>query len=184
MTRDILWDIHPYIGVADLTFGMRQATVAEFLGPAVAVTFAKDIPFLEPEDYEGLYTHEEGRAFSGAEYMKTMPTVAYLDDRAVSFTFFDVHETLNVGGIFLFKGVPGQNILRLKEVSQCVIRSDEGSCFFMDFGINVLDEDLFDFSDGVTVFSKGQYDRFILAGLRRGSCQYLKGDSNALEKYL
>lgn len=184
MTREMLWDIHPYIGVADLTFGMQRDVVAELLGPATAVTFAKDIPFLEPEDYEGLYTYEEGRAFSGAEYMKTMPTVAYLDDRAVSFTFFDVHQTLNVGGIFLFKGIPENNILRLREVSQCVIRSDEGSCFFMDLGVSVLDEDLFDFSDGVTVFSKGQYDRFILTGLQRGSCQYIKGDSSVLERYL
>ncbi|TRW99419.1 hypothetical protein FNJ84_01720 [Paracoccus sp. M683] len=174
------WTISPYLGVGELKFGMSQANVARLLGPAVTITQAKDIPFLEPEDYEGLYSHEEVRAYGGEDYEKTMPTVAYLDDSAVSFTFFEVHQTLNIGGIPFFDGLPRDNILRLKDMSQSIVHAGEESYFFMDLGITLLDENMFDFSDTVIVFARGQYDRFIRDGLESGYCQLIKGSLDDL----
>lgn len=178
------WNISPYIGVSDLAFDMSRIMIEDLLGPPVAVTYAKDIPFLQPRDYEGLWTLEEVRAFNEPRYNQTMPTVAYLEDSAVSLTFFDVHETLNLNGLYLFKGLPDRNVKELEENSQCVIHTDAGGLFFMDFGISMLDEEAFDFSESVTIFKRGQYSRFVLDGLDDGTCRLIKGRREGLDKFL
>ncbi|NAZ18087.1 hypothetical protein GT020_18855, partial [Glutamicibacter soli] len=85
-----------------------------------------------------------------------------------------------IGGIPFFDGLPRDNILRLKDMSQSIVHAGEESYFFMDLGITLLDENMFDFSDTVIVFARGQYDRFIRDGLESGYCQLIKGSLDDL----
>lgn len=170
------WNINPYVGVGSLKFGMTQKSISELLGPAINVIYPRDMPFLEPEDYEGIYTHDEVRTFDGADYEKTMPTVSYNGDSAIGFIFSEIHDGINYDGIYFYRGIPRESILQLKDISNSIVRSQGGYYTFIDLGIAVLDEDLFDFNDPVIVFSKGRYDRSILAGLEAGTSEFVKGE--------
>lgn len=176
------WSINPYDGVGNLKFGMSQRLVSELLGPAVKIIYPRDMPFLELEDYDGIYTHDEVRTFDGSDYEKSMPTVSYNEDSAISFVFSEVQESLNYRGIYFYRGIPRENILKLRDISRSVVRSHADYYTFVDLGIAVLDEDLFDFNDPVIVFSKGRYDRSILAGLKAGTSEFVKGGVQDLER--
>ncbi|MGJ8604797.1 MAG: hypothetical protein ACSHXH_11780 [Marivita sp.] len=168
------WTIEPLVGVGPIRFGDSPEEVAAKIGPARETQRLSAMPqflqFLGGKD-----SVTELRSDPSIEYTQWMPNVAYEDGKVVELIMTDSQENLNINGIPFFTGVIDENFVALKTLSQKIAHTDDGTYFFVDLGISMLDEEIFGFEDPVTVFTRGHYDGFIEKSISAGTCRYIKG---------
>lgn len=153
------WKIIPHVSVGPLRFGMTIDEVAALMGPPSHVQ-EDAIPHGGSEELKSKYEDHRFEFRLAQPASQTKPTIEYQNGRVVSFEIYQELPGVEIGGYAIFDKELKFAIEALKKMSSEYGYNDD-SYVFLDLGVSLSNDDVWEYVPSINVFAKGHFDDFV-----------------------